>query len=305
VIPKFPEFKKIGIEDKQSIELYTRKYPPYSDFNFTSLWAWDTNDERMISKLNDNLVVRFTDYITRKPSFSFLGINELERTARELIAFAKASGVSPVLRFVPEESVNTLRDLGFLVEEDVGHFDYIFSISELANLKGSKFKEKRHSAARFLREYPDAYFELKKLDGKGVKEQIISVLHRWAEKKRLDNKIYDIKHEEIAINRLLQKPEDHKLTVSCIFLHDVMVGFSFDEILPNNYAISHFFKADNSYNGIYDFFNKKLAQYLLDHKVVLWNWEQDLGIEHIRKSKTSYHPVNFLKKYKVSLTYKK
>jgi len=75
--------------------------------------------------------------------------------------------------------------------------------------------------------------------------------------------------------------------------------------LPKKYAISHFFKADNLHNGVYDFLNKKVSQYLATHNVALWNWEQDLGIENLRRSKKSYRPVNFLKKYKVSLTKKK
>lgn len=305
MIPIFPNFKKIGIEDRTSIELHTHRYQPYSDFNFTSLWAWDTNGERMVSKLNGNLVVRFTDYKTCEPSFSFLGTNEPERTARELIHFAEASDVSPVLRFIPEESVSGLRATNLFVEEDKNNFDYIFSVSKLADLRGSKFKEKRHLAGRFLREYPDAFFELKELSDTAMREQIVSVLNRWGNKKKLDKKTYDLEHEEMAISRLLQTANDHKLIISCVFLRDVMIGFSVDEILPLQYAISHFFKVDSSYNGAYDFLNKKVSQYLATHDVALWNWEQDLGIENLGRSKMSYRPVNFLKKYRVSLAHKK
>ena len=156
-----------------------------------------------------------------------------------------------------------------------------------------------------MREHPDASFELKELDDANICEQIVSVLRRWSDKKKLDKKIYNTKHEEMAISRLLQTASNHKLVLSCIFLRDIMIGFSIDEILPKKYAISHFFKADNLHNGVYDFLNKKVSQYLATHNVALWNWEQDLGIENLRRSKKSYRPVNFLKKYKVSLTKKK
>lgn len=305
MIPEFPQFKKIEIEDRKSIEAYTDKYQPYSDFNFTSLWAWDIYGERMVSKLNGNLVVLFTDYKTSKPSFSFLGTNKLETTAREIINFAKKSNVSPILRFISEESANGLKDSGLFIEEDRENFDYIFSISQLSELKGSKFKEKRHSTTKFLREYPEASFELRELSDRNARAQIVSVLHNWRNKKKLDNKIYDSKNEDIAISRLLQTNNSGKLIVSCVFWRNVMIGFSVDEILPHDYAISHFFKADNSHNGVYDFMNKKVSQYLLTQNVKLWNWEQDLGIENLRKSKISYHPVAFLKKYRISLTYKK
>lgn len=301
MIPLFPIFKKIDIEDKKSIESYTHKHPPYSDFNFTSLWAWDTHDERMISKLNDNLVIRFTDYETGAPFFSFLGTNETEQTATELINFANKEGISPILRFVPEESIINLKNSILKIEEDKNNFDYIFSVSELANLKGIKYKEKRHSSTKFTREHHKATFELKKINDSMLHNQIISVLKDWNNKKKTENKTHDLKHEENAINRLFQEKNEGNLIVSCVLLNEIMIGFSIDEILPSNYAISHFIKADYSHAGVYDFLNKNIAEYLATQNITLWNWEQDLGISNLRKSKTSYNPVNFLKKYKISL----
>ena len=301
MISKFPDFKKITTADRKGVELYTHLYKPYSDFNFTSLWAWDTNGERMISELNGNLVVRFTDYETCEPFFSFLGNNKPKETAQELIHFAEKSGVSPILRFVPEESISGLESPDFKVEEDRDNFDYIFYVPQLIDLQGSKFKEKRHSATRFLREYPDAVFKLKELSHTDIHEQIIAVLKLWKDKKESDGKVYDSEHEKTAIIRLLETANDHKLFISCVFLYDTMIGFSIDEILPLHYAISHFFKADNSYEGIYDFLNREVSKFLTTQDVKWWNWEQDLGIENLRKSKMSYSPVDFLKKYKVSL----
>ncbi len=300
MIPAFPEFKKISTDDREAVESYTRRYQPYSDFNFTNLWAWDTSGERMISELKGNFVVRFTDYKTCEHLLSFLGSNESESTARQLLHFAEASGVSPILRFITEESMQNLQNSNLYVEEDQDNFDYIFSVSELVALQGSKFKGKRHLAEGFLREYPDVLFESRELSDVFVQEQIISVLRRWEDKKKLDNKTYDLGHEKKALSRLLETANKHKLILSCIFLHDAMIGFSIDEIVPHQYAISHFFKADNSFKGISEFLNEKVAQYLVVHDVVLWNWQQDLGIEDLRRSKMSYRPVNFLKKYRVS-----
>ena len=305
MIPIFPNFKKLELTDKEEVEKFTSKFPPYSDFNFTSLWAWDTDGERMISELNGNLVVRFTDYETCEPFLSFLGTTEPERTARELIRFAETSGISPVLRLVPEESIKDLSGSDLLVEEDRDNFDYIFSVSELANLQGIKFKGKRHLAGKFLREYPDISFELKKPNDPAMRKQIVSVFQDWTNKKIADKKAHDFEYEGMAIERLLQITNNKNLIVSCIFLSDVMVGFSIDEILPSRNTVSHFIKADISYQGIYDFLNKKLAQYLSSQGIIYWNWEQDLGIGYIKRSKMSYRPVNFLKKYKISLINKK
>ncbi len=82
MIPQFPDFKHVEVDDREAVEAHTHRYEPYSDFNFTSLWAWDTSGERMISELNGNLVVRFTDYSTHEPFLSFLGDSQTEHTAK-------------------------------------------------------------------------------------------------------------------------------------------------------------------------------------------------------------------------------
>src|SRR3989339_2014388 len=179
MIPIFPNFKKLELSDKKDVEKFTSKFPPYSDFNFTSLWAWDTNGERMISVLNGNLVVRFTDYNTCEPFFSFLGINKTEHTARELIRFAEKSGISPILRFISEESVKDLQKSDFLVEEDRDNFDYIFSTSRLSAFSGIKYKTKRHGVNKFLTSYPNAIFKSEKSINPILREHIINLLQKW------------------------------------------------------------------------------------------------------------------------------
>ena len=304
MIPVFPEFKKIELSDRVEIEELTSQFPPYSDFNFTSLWAWDTKGENMFSKLNGNLIVRFTDYETGHPLFSFIGNNKSEQTAKQLIDFAESLGVSPVLYFLPEESIKDFKDTKFSVGEDKNHFDYIYNVSDLADLLGPNFKDKRNLVSKFVKQYPQASFELKDLSNGEVREQIISVLNKWQDKKRSNpntKNSYSI-YEEIAINRLLQTHIGHKLVVSCVFIDGHMIGFSIDEITRANFAISHFFKADTSFKGVYDFLNKKTSEYLQSNNVKFWNWEQDLGKNNLKKSKLSYCPIFFLKKYKVSLT---
>lgn len=64
MISEFPQFKKLELADKKDIEKFTSKFPPYSDFNFVSMWSWDIRGEMRVSQLNGNLVVRFTDYLT-------------------------------------------------------------------------------------------------------------------------------------------------------------------------------------------------------------------------------------------------
>lgn len=302
MIPTFPVFKKIDFDDKDDVELYTHKYRPYSDFNFISLWAWDTDNKREISCLNGNLVVLFTDYQTNKPFLSFLGNKRPKKTILQLIDFANTRGLPTKLSFITEESLRDLKQTDLDVTEDRNNFDYIFSIQELADLRGNKYSNKRHLANRFYREYPQATFEIKRLNDESVQKQLMETIYEWERNKKLGNIDYDFRHEEVAINRLLQasKSSDSKLLLSCIIIDNKIIGFSIDELLPKNYSISHFAKADITYKGIYEFLNQKISQYMKDIRVKSWNWEQDLGINSHKIGKSSYRPSGFLKKFIVS-----
>ena len=94
MIPEFPQFKKLELSDRKDLEKFTSKFPPYSDFNFVSMWAWDTKGEMQISQLNGNLVVQFTDYINGKPFFSFLGDSLVLDTIKTLLDFSKKNFVA-------------------------------------------------------------------------------------------------------------------------------------------------------------------------------------------------------------------
>lgn len=301
MIPTFPQFKEVDLTDKQYIEMHTNRHQPYSDFNFTNLWAWNTVGGRMVSELNGNLVILFTDYRTCEPMLSFLGTNEIEDTTRLLISHSQKLCLPPILSFITEESAAVLKESNFIVTEDKENFDYIFSTSELANPLGSKLKQKRRYVKKFVNEHPNAIFEIGDINNRDIQKQIVSTIRRWENKKKLDSKAYELEHEEIAIKRLLATSDKHNLIVSGVFLDSEMIGFSIDEILPNNFAISHFIKADTTFKGVYEFMNEKISQHLLDLGVEFWNWEQDLNIEGLRRLKTSYRPVSFLKKYRVSL----
>lgn len=301
MIPEFPNFKKLELSDKEDIEAFVSNFPPHSAFNFTNLWAWDIRADREIAKLNGNLVVRFTDYETGDPFLSFLGSNKCENTVFTLLSFAGDSKILPKLRFITEESIRHLQSANLHIEEDRNNFDYLFSPSKLAELQGAKFKDLRRLAKKFSKEYPDAVFRLKDPSDVSIQNKIHLTLRQWEHRKKVQNKICDLRFEEKALRRLLEDAKNHKLILSCIFLHGEMLCFGIDEALPNRNAVSHFIKADNSFSGIYEFFNRELAQYLTTLDIKSWNWQQDLNIKTLRETKLGYRPVDFLKRYTVSL----
>ena len=101
--------------------------------------------------------------------------------------------------------------------------------------------------------------------------------------------------------RLFESSETDNLIITMVTEEDRNLAFSIEELLPNGYCMGHFWKADIGRSGIYNFLLHTIAEYLRTQDIEWWNFEQDLGIEGLRRSKMSFSPVNFRKKYKVSL----
>ena len=133
------------------------------------------------------------------------------------------------------------------------------------------------------------------------KQEILLLVARWKENKLEESKQCDVDNEAKAISKVFEIGNNKNLILSRVYIADNLVGFSIDEILPNRYAISHFFKADINYIGVYDYLNKRVAQALCHHGVQLWNIEQDLGIETLKKAKLSFKPKFYLKKYCIAI----
>jgi len=298
MIPEFPNFKKIELSDKKEVESFTSKFPPYSDFNFTSLWAWDTNEKRMLSKLNGNLVVRFTDYITGKSFLSFLGENEISETTSKLITFSKENYRVDFLRLIPEEIANTLDKSRFTILSDMDSRDYVYSVQNLKNMHNWSGHRSCRGIKQFLRLHPDYLVKISSLKEiqKGEYEKIFG---EWARSKNIEN--YFESNEYRAFKKFLELKDENIQFVS-LYKNDQLIGFTAYEITSGDYAIAHFSKANiKHHSAIYDILNWEEAKSLDKKGVKCYNWEQDLGIENLRKSKMNYCPINFLKKYKVYL----
>ncbi|MCD6584595.1 MAG: DUF2156 domain-containing protein, partial [Desulfobacteraceae bacterium] len=118
-------------------------------------------------------------------------------------------------------------------------------------------------------------------------------------------------NENIAIAKVLSNWEClDGIIGGCILVKGTMVAYTIGERLIDDTLVVHFEKGDTDYKGVYQAVN----QMFLEHEtpdlsdtvsgmrregIQRVNREQDLGDEGLRKSKKSYHPVKFLKKYQV------
>ena len=298
MIPTFPKFINLTFEHKPFIEKHISKHPPYSDFNFTSLLSWG-NEDTAISELNGNLVIKFRDYLTNEPFYTFIGINKVNETIRVLLDESLKNNLHPKLKLIPEVILKADSKIveQFQITEDRDNFDYIYLLEEAREFKGNIHRAKRNFINRFKRLYNSKHILLD-LSDSSIQKQILDLFKHWQTLKGVTNQ--EVENELSAIKKLLLFAKDLNLVCIGVYVDNKLSGFSVNEVLTQGYAMNLFEKADTNYQGIFPYLRHISAVYLLDMGVKFLSHEQDLGIEGLRKSKMSYNPNFFLKKYTVA-----
>jgi hypothetical protein len=299
MLPLFPNFKSLELGDKKFIDDFNAAFDPYSDFNFCSLWAWDTASNMKISLLNGNIVIRFVDYVSREPFFSFFGLSNVNETALELLSFAKSEGVQMELHLIPEVTAQAVDSVQLTAIENQDHFDYIYIVSDLVTYSGKIYATKRNLVNRFVAKHPDV--SARRIDPreKAIQKEMIHVIREWEKHKKNKNADLELVHEMTALERFLLLAEQYQLLGVGIYIGEQLIGFNITEIVSSQYALSHFAKTDYRSAGTYDYLMKETARVLHQSSILYLNYEQDLGIPTLRHSKLSYRPFRYLKKFTI------
>ncbi|MBS3950566.1 MAG: DUF2156 domain-containing protein [Peptococcaceae bacterium] len=179
----------------------------------------------------------------------------------------------------------------FVFSIDRSGSDYIYSTQELASLKGRKFEKKRHHLAKFKKTYRYTY--------EGVTLHNIADCVAIADLWRSDNAAQlgdSVDKEYCALRRASDNFEQLGLLGGLIRVGGKPVAFTFGEEINPDVFLIHFEKALDGYDGLYAAINQEFAAHNLT-KYQYVNREEDMGVEGLRKSKLSYHPVLLLEKY--------
>lgn len=295
MIPRYPVFKKLALADRDEIDAHTSRYPLYSDFEFGSIWSWDVKQEMEVSVLNENLAIRFTDYTTGKPFLTFLGTNDVDRTANELIAHAPMNGEA-ALHLIPEVSARCLDAQVFRIEESRDHFDYVCEVRRHIAYGGRKLKSHRRHLRGFERSFPLAEYVPLDLHSKTIRREIDEVYRQWETTKESPDT-----SEAQAYERFLAATSILPHSAVGIRVDRKLIAFHIVSLPPGTCANALFSKADITYQGVFAALDRVVARDLLSRSYTHVNIQQDLGIRNLREAKASLHPAYFLKKYSVSL----
>jgi hypothetical protein len=295
-LPTFPELVPLLLAHKELLENYTCAFPPFSDYTFASLWCWDLEQKFALAQLNDDLIVRFADYVTNEPFLSFFSKHPNIATIDALFAsLQNEPNYLPYLKLVPEHSLQGI-DLSdkYDVVEDCDNNDYIYRIDDLVSLSGGRYVDHRNLISRFQRRYVSRTQPLDLLRTE-TWQAVRQVCETWASNKQENGG--DVENDTLALQRLAEIAAQVKLDGIGVYVDGAMVGYSIVELDQLGFATGLFEHADKSYAGIFSFLKKRLATQLQAAGFLYLSHQQDLGIPELRASKRRWHPSSYLRKF--------
>jgi len=183
---------------------------------------------------------------------------------------------------------------GIMVQESRDHWDYLYLVQELIELKGNKFHKKKNLLNQFVKKYDFTYVELEQT----YIEHALALQTEWCLWKECFNSPALDAENKVIIRIFHDFDKIKGLFGAGLLVDQKMIAYTVAEELEPDTLVIHFEKGCPNYKGVYQAINQLfLKNSASGYKYV--NREQDLGELGLRKAKESYHPVGYLKKYEV------
>lgn len=291
-------FEPISIDKQEAYALLlAESIQPASDYSFVNLWGWA--DEYGLEWAWEDGIVWIKQNVPKPLYWAPVGdwenVNWKEIFSRHFSCGTEFTRVPEKLAELWKDNIEQLS-----IEPVRGHFDYLYSATELVELKGNRYHKKKNLISQFVSAYQFTYTML----DESKSEKALSLQDDWCTWKDCDS------HEILASeNRVIEKILKNwvnlkGLTGGAIFVNDVIVAYTVAEMISADTLVIHFEKGNPDYKGVYQAINNMfLTGFKENYKGgnLLVNREQDLDDEGLRKAKLSYNPIDLLKKYRCRL----
>ncbi|MBU1913253.1 MAG: DUF2156 domain-containing protein [Candidatus Omnitrophica bacterium] len=188
--------------------------------------------------------------------------------------------------------------LEILLETDFGYMDfnslkkfpdYIYLTKAIAELKGNKYKHKRASCNYFSKNYRFQYLDYKQ----NMKNDCLKLFYKWARgrKKTFPDVYYHkLLEDSFSAHKLAMKNfKELSLTGRVIKIKGKIVAYAFGFEITKDMFCVLLEVCDLKFKGIAEFIFRESAKEMARYKYI--NTMDDSGLENLRISKLSYHPI--------------
>lgn len=299
---RYPQFEKITLKHKPLFDKLLNQIGPSGDYKFPSLWSYNTKNDAEISIFEENIIVVFRDYVTNNIILTCNGTNShsFEELIQKTLEEAKKRSGDPVVYLVPEHIAHdaNVKKQKYRIVEDRDSFDYIHSLTELAELRGGKYHTQKNHLNRFNKLYPEAKAKDIDISSSQTQKAIFELFDKWEHGKKKSSE--DTTIERKALQRMVSSAHIFKLYSLGLYYKNTLIGFSITDLEEKETAQNHFAKSDPLYKEVYFKLMNEGAKVLLEKGYEYLNIENDMGIPGLRYAKEQWNPVKYIKKYSIS-----
>ena len=289
------DFQKLDPAQRGEYDRYLLHCQKGCEYSFVNLSIWG---RQRVAFVGGFLVLQ--SQFDRRSVYPFpIGQGDILPVLETIMADAKARGIPCCFTGLNQAECDLLEQHypgRFRIQPDRNSFDYIYSIDDLADLKGRKFQKKRNHLNRFRENHPSWRTEpICSENLPAVREMAKSW---YAHRHEIDPQgSYTL--EEIALERALCDPEKLALEGLVLLEDQQVLAFSLASRLSEDTYDVHFEKAREDVDGAYTAINQQMAFHLREKHPELryLDREEDMGLEGLRKAKLSYNPVRLIEKY--------
>lgn len=288
------EFRDISLGDRERVNKALKKSGFMGcEYSFANNLAWCRLADSKICFYKDFYIICAFGSPDGIPVFTFpSGDGNYSELFGELKKFTENMGYPLKMSGVTEKSLAFIEDIfpnRFSAEHDRDSSDYIYRRSDLAELAGKKYHQKRNHLARFNK----SEYDFSLISEKDFNECIYFLAENYNDKADTD---FSAVAEQYAINTYFSNFSELELVGGIIRTDGRISAVTVGEPLNADTFCVHIEKADRSIDGIYAGINNCFVRECMGGFDYV-NREEDLGIEGLRKAKLSYHPVFILNKY--------
>lgn len=289
------EFKTIELSDKPWIDELLR----LSDFGgceycFANNMAW--------RRMYDTKITRFKDFyiscsFAEGVHFTFpAGRGDYGEVFGEMKKFSESMGYPLKINSVTPSQFGIFSELfpkdSYEITAYEDGWDYVYNVSDLANLSGKKYHGKRNHLKKLL----SAEHEYSPLTEKDFDDCITYAAENYNRSSDYDD--FSKVCEQFAINTYFENFHELGLFGGVLRMGGRLIAFTIGERINTTTAGVHIEKAEAGIDGAYPAINNYFAK-SLEQGFTYVNREEDLGIEGLRKAKRSYHPAFMIEKHSV------
>lgn len=291
------DFQKMDLTRRQDYQQMLDRYGQDRgcEYSFANLVLWG---RQRVATVGSHMVF-FSQFEKRSVYPYPLGSGDIRPALEAVIADARERGILCRLSGLSAAHCVELEELypgQFRFYPDRDSCDYVYSIEDLAMLKGRKFQKKRNHLNKFRENHPDCQVVELTSDNLDLARELADdwYAHRLAQDPQGDYHL-----EQRALRRAFTCWDALGLEGIALMDHGCCIAFTMASPLSGDTFDVHFEKAREDIDGAYNAINQAFAAHLQQKYPTLryLNREDDMGIPGLRQAKLSYNPDHLVVKF--------